>query len=88
VQANFNLQVGITERPQKGAKRKGISAENIAVYLISFSDKVHYHQNTAGQDSAFREGRQHYTYIRIMVKQKVQLTNQLGKLLYSILLKY
>ena len=60
-----------------------VSAENIAVYLISFADKVHYHQNADSLDSIFKEGRQHYTYIRMMVKQKVQLTNQLEKLLYQ-----
>jgi transposase len=60
-----------------------VSAENIAVYLISFSDKVHYHQPTTSPYSIFKEGRQHNTYIRMLIKQKVQLGNQLEKLLYQ-----
>jgi transposase len=59
-----------------------VSAENIAVYLLSFPEKVQYH--VAGQEeTAFKEGRQLYTYVRMLVKQKVQLNNQLEKLLYQ-----
>lgn len=61
-----------------------VSAENIAVYLMSFADKVVYSRPAPG-GSVFREGRQHYTYIRMLVKQKVQLSNQLEKLLYQYL---
>jgi transposase len=60
-----------------------VSAENIAVYLIHFSDKVHYYQKPERHVTAFSEGRQHYTYIRMLIKQKVQLGNQLEKLLYQ-----
>jgi transposase len=61
-----------------------VSAENIAVYLISFSEKIDYGKSEAEQtDTKFREGRRHYTYVRMLQKQKVQLTNQLEKLLYQ-----
>lgn len=61
-----------------------VSAENIAVYLISFPEKIQYGSSQAiHSDSAFREGRQHYTYVRMLQKQKVQLVNQLEKLLYQ-----
>jgi hypothetical protein len=61
-----------------------VSAENIAVYLISFSEKVDYGNKYAGQvDEKFKDGRQHYTFIGMQQKQKVQLINQLEKLLYQ-----
>ena len=60
-----------------------VSAENIAVYLISFPEKVSYTASVFNSDQGFKEGRQHYSYIRMQVKQKVQLNNQLEKLLYQ-----
>ena len=61
-----------------------VSAENIAVYLISFPEKVHYSELKENlSETVFREGRQHYTYVRMLQKQKVQLVNQLEKLLYQ-----
>lgn len=61
-----------------------VSAENIAVYLISFPEKVDYGNKYSGQaDEKFKDGRQHYTFIRMQQKQKVQLINQLEKLLYQ-----
>ena len=60
-----------------------VSAENIAVYLISFPEKVGYTCCVCNGNQDFKEGRQHYTYIRMQVKQKVQLNNQLEKLLYQ-----
>jgi len=60
-----------------------VSAENIASYLIKFPQKLDYgNRETAGNES-FKEGRQHCTYIRMLIKQKVQLNNQFEKLLYQ-----
>jgi transposase len=58
-----------------------VSAENIAVYLISFPEKINYKQPEGS--NGFKEGRQHHSYINMLLKQKVQLTNQLEKLLYQ-----
>ena len=58
-----------------------VSAHNIAVYLIAFSDKVQY--DVKEGSLLFKEGRTHYTFVRMMVKQKVQLLNQLEKVLYQ-----
>jgi transposase len=60
-----------------------VSAENIAVYLISFSDKVKYCQPDLMEETPFKEGRQHFSFIRMLIKQKVQLSNQLEKLIYQ-----
>jgi len=60
-----------------------VSAENIATYMISFPKKLDYGTNTTTVNMAFKEGRQHVTCIRMQQKQKVQLSNQLEKLLYQ-----
>jgi transposase len=61
-----------------------VSAENIAAYLISFPEKIDYGKCEVEETGTkFREGRRHSTYVRMLQKQKVQLTNQLEKLLYQ-----
>lgn len=61
-----------------------VSAENIANYLIHFPAKVDYgDQRPSVQESEFKEGRQHVNYINMSNKQKVQLSNQLEKLIYQ-----
>ncbi|HEY1872006.1 MAG TPA: IS110 family transposase [Chitinophagaceae bacterium] len=61
-----------------------VSAENIGVYLISFPEKVDYGKKQNQQSNEqFKEGRQHYSFIRMQQRQKVQLSNQLEKLLYQ-----
>jgi transposase len=60
-----------------------VSAENIATYMISFPKKVDYGINVLPVNQGFKEGRQHMTYVRMLQKQKVQLSNQLEKLLYQ-----
>src|SRR6266542_695310 len=61
-----------------------VSAENIAVYMISFPEKINYEKPSVGEaETKFKEGRGHYTCIRMLQKQKVQLSNQLEKLLYQ-----
>jgi transposase len=60
-----------------------VSAENIASYLFKFPEKVDYGNNAIVSNEAFKEGRQHATYIKMLIKQKVQLNNQFEKLLYQ-----
>jgi transposase len=60
-----------------------VSAENIASYMIRFPKKLDYNNNALEVNNGFKEGRQHMTYIRMLQKQKVQLNNQLEKLLYQ-----
>jgi transposase len=61
-----------------------VSAENIAIYLISFPEKINYGKSSVTEaETKFKEGRGHCTYIRLLQKQKVQLSNQLEKLLYQ-----
>jgi transposase len=60
-----------------------VSAENIATYMISFPEKLDYGNNVIPVNEGFKDGRQHMTCIRMQVKQKVQLSNQLEKLLYQ-----
>lgn len=61
-----------------------VSAQNIAIYLIHFPAKVDYGDRyPTVQESEFKEGRQHVNYINMSNKQKVQLSNQLEKLIYQ-----
>lgn len=60
-----------------------VSAHTIALYLIKFSEKVDYGAQSNPEQEASKHGRQHYTCIRMLQKQKVQLNNQLEKLLYQ-----
>ncbi len=64
----------------------GVSATNIANYLIHFWDKLDYGKSKStetGDD--FFEARQQFGYVKMLVKQKVQLSNQLEKLVYQYL---
>jgi hypothetical protein len=61
-----------------------VSATNIACYLILFPEKVEYgNPQSAQENKVCAGGRQHHTYIKMLVKQKVQINNQLEKLLYQ-----
>lgn len=90
---DFNIHVArlnargvkaVSDAALKRTITDAVSAENIAVYLISFPEKVHYSELKENQsETVFREGRQHYTYLLMLQKQKVQLVNQLEKLLYQ-----
>ena len=60
-----------------------VSAENIAAYMISFPQKLDYGLGREAVNEGFKEGRQHLTFIKMQQKQKVQLSNQLEKLLYQ-----
>ena len=65
-----------------------MSAQNFAAYLISFPEKVDYGEcGSLETGTRFLEGRRHYSYVRMLQKQKVQLTNQLENCCISILVK-
>lgn len=59
-----------------------VSAINIARYLISYQEKVRY-SKMSELENPFKTGRSVYTFHKMLVKQKVQLDNQLEKLLYQ-----
>lgn len=72
----------ISEATFKRTITDEISAECIAEYLYSFPEKVRY-IDPCEPSQAYKEGRQIMTFIRMLIKQKVQLDNQLEKLLYQ-----
>lgn len=59
-----------------------VSAENIALYLAKFPEKVDYGLDYI-HNPEFKEGRDHLTGIQMHIKQKTQLLNQLEKWLYG-----
>lgn len=73
----------VSEAALKRTITDAVSAENIAVYLMAFPEKVHYLGKTEQKGNKFKEARQSLTFKRMLLKQKVQLGNQLEKLLYQ-----
>ena len=73
----------IGEASLKRTITDAVSAENIATYMISFPPKLDYGLTRKPVNEEFKEGRQHLTLIKMQQKQKVQLSNQLEKLLYQ-----
>lgn len=73
----------VSEAALKRTITDALSAENIAVYLMAFREKVHYMGKTEHKGNKFKEARQSLTFKRMLLKQKVQLGNQLEKLLYQ-----
>lgn len=59
-----------------------VSAANIATYLVDFRHKIKWLDYEQSPQS-YRDGRRHNTFIRMLKKQRVQLSNQLEKLLYQ-----
>lgn len=80
---NARAVKAVSDAALKRTITDAVSAENIAVYLISFAEKIDYNNRQMKQVDAFKEGRQHNSFIRMQQKQKVQLSNQLEKLLYQ-----
>lgn len=85
-QSKFNLSVarlnpfGVNYNRKAGLKRivtDKESARSIAEYLISHPEKVNF-----SNEDYFSSARRQWTFIRMLTKQKVQLLNQLEKLLY------
>jgi len=60
-----------------------VSAVSIAYYLVCFAQKVRYSGDCKDASSSFRDARSHYNFIRMLQKQKVQVSNQLEKILYE-----
>lgn len=81
---NAKAVKSVSEAALKRTITDGVSAENIAVYLLGFPEKIWPLQRKADRsDDRFARSRQQYTCIRMLQKQKVQLCNQLEKLLYQ-----
>lgn len=80
---NAKAVKAVSDASLKRTITDAVSAHNIASYLISFPEKVDYGKTEIDQSDRFKEGRQYYTFIRMLQKQKVQLSNQLEKLLYQ-----
>jgi transposase len=59
-----------------------VSAENIAMYLIDFSHKIRW-LDPFSSAKVYSDGRRHNSFIRMLKKQRIQLSNQLEKLLYQ-----
>jgi len=73
----------IGEASLKRTITDAVSAENIASYMILFPQKTDYGIDAKPVDERYKEGRQHLTCIKMQVKQRVQLNNQLEKLIYQ-----
>lgn len=80
---NAKAVKAVSDAALKRTITDAVSAENIAVYLISFPEKVDYGRKQTKEAEQFKEGRQHNSYVRMQQKQKTQLNNQLEKLLYQ-----
>jgi transposase len=83
VRLNARAVKAVSEASLKRTITDAVSAYNIGSYLISFPEKISYASAELHTNERFKEGRQHYSYIRMQIKQKVQLNNQLEKLLYQ-----
>lgn len=59
-----------------------VSAENIALYITKFSKDINYGLQHKHNEE-FKEGRDILTGIRLLIKQRTQLSNQLEKWLYD-----
>lgn len=78
---NARAVKGVGDAELRRTTTDATSAENIALYLLNHPKKVHYQSQQLSNQ--YKEGRSHYTLIKMLIKQKVQLTNQLEKLLYQ-----
>lgn len=72
-----------SEASRRRTVTDAVSAGSIASYLVKFAEKVDYGLQVAPTSEQFKEGRQFITGISMWTKQKVQLSNQLEKLLYQ-----
>lgn len=66
------------EASQKRTVTDAVSAHSIASYLIAYPEKVVY-----GQDMTFNRLRKQWNFINLLSKQRTQLINHLGFLLYQ-----
>ena len=88
---NDELPVKVTRLNAKGVKSNReatlsknitdeLSSKYIAEYMISHPEKVSFNQESINN---FDSLRRQYKYIKLLLKQSTQLSNQLEKLLYS-----
>jgi len=61
----------------------GVSASLIAGYLVRYPDRVLYANTAYDASEDLKHGRQQQRFIHLLLKQKVQLSNQLEKVLYQ-----
>ena len=80
---NAKAVKSMSEASLKRTITDAVSAENIASYLVKFPEKVDYGLRVQPSSEHFKEGRQFITGLSLWTKQKVQLSNQLEKLLYQ-----
>ncbi len=80
---NARAVKSLSEAYLKRTITDGVSAENIATYLVKFPEKVDYGLRVGSMGEHFKDGRQFVTGLSMWTKQKVQLSNQLEKLLYQ-----
>jgi transposase len=76
---------GVKSLSDAGLKRTitdSVSAENIAMYLIDFRHKIRWLDPSLSEE-LYKDGRRHNSFIRMLKKQRLQLANQLEKLLYQ-----
>jgi transposase len=80
---NPALVKGISKAALNRSITDETSAINVALYLANFKNKILYLQEDGQQKSPFESGRSLYTYQKMIVKQSVQLQNQLEKIIYQ-----
>lgn len=73
---------GISKASKDRTITDNVSAKNIAIYLLSYGNKVVYHQDSVYAD-IFESGRSLYSLETMLNKQKTQLSNQLEKVIYQ-----
>ena len=78
---NPALVKGISKAALNRSITDETSAINVALYLANFKNKILFLQEN--QNNPFESGRSLYTYQKMIVKQSVQLQNQLEKIIYQ-----
>ena len=80
---NPALVKGISKAALNRSITDETSAINVALYLVNFKNKILFLQEDGQQNNPFETGRSLYTYQKMIVKQSVQLQNQLEKIIYQ-----
>lgn len=80
---NPALVKGISKAALNRSITDETSAINVALYLANFKNKILYLKEDGQQKNPFESGRSLYTYQKMIVKQSVQLQNQLEKIIYQ-----
>ena len=80
---NPALVKGISKAALNRSITDETSAINVALYLANFKSKIIFSQTDGQQSNPFESGRSLYTYQKMIVKQSIQLQNQLEKIIYQ-----